>query len=140
MTRRDLTDFLGHWSLDRHVTPFDGQPEATATGRARFEATDTGLIYRETLDLVIAGHAPVRAERSYLWRAVEAAIAVDFSDGRPFHSFEPNGRSEAAHWCDPDQYDVAYDFEDWPDWTSTWRVKGPRKDYAMVTRYVPFKA
>jgi hypothetical protein len=75
----------------------------------------------------------MEAERVYLWRASGAGIEVLFDDGRPFHRIDDS--AEAAHWCDPDQYDVTYEFGRWPKWSSRWRVLGPRKDYVMVSNY-----
>ena len=72
-----------------------------------------------------------RAERRYLWGP---DLTVCFEDGRFFHQVPPEG-GQAAHWCDPDQYEVSYDFRAWPDWQTRWRVVGPRKDYAMVSWY-----
>jgi hypothetical protein len=66
---------------------------------------------------------------------------VLFADGRPFHAFDPGAaRPEAAHDCPPDLYRVRYDFSDWPDWQAAWEVRGPRKDYRMVSRYAPLSA
>ena len=59
---------------------------------------------------------------------------VDYADGRPFHEFDP-ARPRAAHWCDPDDYRVRYDFTRWPLWRAEWEVRGPRKDYLMMTDY-----
>jgi hypothetical protein len=61
---------------------------------------------------------------------------VYFADGTFFHRFALSPQPEAAHFCAPDQYDVTYNFTDWPHWSSTWRVKGPRKDYTMQSRYI----
>jgi len=34
-------------------------------------------------------------------------------------------------------YHVAYDFSRWPEWQSEWRVKGPRKDAVITSRFKP---
>ena len=113
-------------------------------GNARFDGIltltpdDRGLIWCETGTLCLEGVPPVTATRRYLWReGPDGTIGVFFDDGRPFHSFRPDGRPEAAHWCDPDSYDARYDFTRWPDWEAVWTVRGPRKDYTSHTRYSP---
>ena len=73
----------------------------------------------------------MQAERRYLWRE---DLTVWFEDGRFFHQVPAEG-GETGHWCDPDQYDVTYHFNDWPDFQVVWRVKGPAKDYRMVSHY-----
>ncbi|WP_297774702.1 DUF6314 family protein [uncultured Roseovarius sp.] len=132
MRPRRLQDFEGAWAFTREVVEADGR-RATVTGRAVWRCDGAGLAYTETGEMRIAGHAPMQVERRYSW---DSDLAVSFEDGRFFHHVPPEG-GETAHWCDPDQYDGAYDFGNWPEFTVTWRVRGPRKDYRMVTRYRP---
>ncbi len=99
-----------------------------------FTLADYGLSYFETGKLTLPGHAPFTAERRYRWCEVDGLVSVEFEDGRFFHSFDAT-TPEAQHWCDPDTYQVRYMFDEWPVWTSTWRVSGPRKDYEMVSSY-----
>lgn len=140
MTRQDdktgmiaLADFAGMWRLERRIADALGPP-GRFSGVARFTRDADGLHLTEEgrLDL---GKASFKATRAYLWRADGDAIAVLFADGRAFHRFTPQGAADSAHWCDPDQYDVTYDFTRWPVWTSAWRVRGPRKDYVMQSTY-----
>lgn len=106
------------------------------SGNAVISGTDTAARYDETGTMDLAGSPPLRATRSYLWSAMPGAIAVSFTDGRDFHRIALDGATaDAQHWCDPDDYRVAYDFTAWPRWTSDWRVTGPRKEYRMVTTY-----
>jgi len=132
MRPRRLQDFEGVWVFTRDVAETDGR-RSTVTGRAVWRHYGTGLAYTETGEMRIEGHAPMQVERRYLW---DGDLAVFFEDGRFFHHVPPEG-GETTHWCDPDQYDGAYDFGRWPEFTVTWRVRGPRKDYRMVTRYRP---
>ncbi|PCD77682.1 DUF6314 family protein [Pseudothioclava arenosa] len=128
-----LADFKGDWRISRVIVP-RGAPEARLEGRARFRPEGAGLLYHEEGELILPGQPPIRAERSYLWREGGAGIVVDYADGRPFHEFDP-ARPRAAHWCDPDDYRVRYDFTRWPLWRAEWEVSGPRKDYVMITDY-----
>ncbi|QFT93535.1 hypothetical protein FIU86_11845 [Roseovarius sp. THAF9] len=131
----ELADFEGVWRLERDVVHANAAP-ARFEGEARFVPGQDGLIYREAGVLTMAGEAPMRAERGYLWRAGNSGgIDVMFEDGRFFHSI--TGSAEARHWCDPDTYHVQYDFGGWPEWRATWAVSGPRKAYQMISRYVP---
>lgn len=126
----ELWDFEGDWQITRRIEDALSGQEAGFVGTARFERDCLGLRYSEK-GLLTLGGASMEAERVYLWRSADAGIEVFFDDGRFFHRID--GSSGAGHWCDPDQYDGIYDFGDWPDWSSRWQVKGPRKDYVMVS-------
>lgn len=128
-----LGDFIGLWAVSRRIVQADG-PEASFAGQARFTPQAGGLRYHETGVLTLAGERPMQAERVYLWQAEGAQIVVRFEDGRDFHRFSP-ADPQAAHWCDPDDYRVCYDFGHWPAWQAEWRVTGPRKDYVMISEY-----
>ncbi len=132
MRPRRLEDFEGAWSFTREVVEAGGRI-AQVTGRAVWSPKTEGLRYTETGEMRLPGQAPMRVERSYHWAA---DLGVFFADGRFFHHVPAEG-GEAAHWCDPDQYDGCYDFGDWPIFTVTWRVRGPRKAYLMTTSYRP---
>ncbi|WP_417264215.1 DUF6314 family protein [Celeribacter sp.] len=133
-----LQDFAGRWSMAREIEDFraDARSELTGTcdfvpdGEGGFRQEERGFLHLPGRD------KPLQAERRYLWRAVAQEITVFFDDGRFFHSFDPNASApEADHACDPDSYQVRYEFSDWPNWTANWRVTGPRKDYRFQTRY-----
>lgn len=130
----ELADFEGEWAIARRITQAHGA--AVFTGTARFTPAQGGLAYHEEGVLTLPGVAPMRAERDYLWRGDGDRIAVLFADGRAFHHIG----AEAAHWCDPDDYRVRYDFTRWPEWRTEWQVRGPRKDYRMVSTYSPLRA
>ncbi|WP_300029193.1 DUF6314 family protein [uncultured Roseobacter sp.] len=129
---RVLADFLGRWSLKKTIRQGDGQM-AAFEGTAVWVPEADGALYTEHGTLTLAGTAPLSAERRYRW---SADLDIYFDDGRFFHSVPPQG-GQAAHWCDPDQYDVAWDFADWPAFSARWTVKGPRKDYEMHCFYRP---
>ncbi|MET4101897.1 hypothetical protein ABIE58_001321 [Roseovarius sp. MBR-78] len=130
MRPRRLQDFEGAWRFDRQITHADGQ-RAQVTGVAVWRREGAGLILEEAGEMHMAGHPPMQVARRYLWGA---DLAVSFEDGRFFHHVPPEGGA-AAHWCDPDQYDGSYDFSRWPRFRVEWRVRGPRKDYHMMTDY-----
>ena len=128
----ELWDFEGEWQITRRIEDALSGQEGQFAGAASFVRDGSGLRYSEK-GLLTLGGASMEAERVYLWRALGAGIEVLFDDGRPFHRIDDS--AEAAHWCDPDQYDVTYEFGRWPKWSSRWRVLGPRKDYVMVSNY-----
>lgn len=127
---RRLEDFLGRWTLLRDIRHADG-------GTARFEGTAdwrraaAGARCTEEGWLILPDGTRLQAGRVYLW---DADLSVRFDDGRFFHAV-PAGGGAARHWCAPDLYEARYDFTGWPDWSCTWRVRGPRKDYRMLSGY-----
>ncbi|MEL6452770.1 MAG: DUF6314 family protein [Pseudomonadota bacterium] len=127
---RVLADFEGDWQLTREIVPGAG-PVARFAGTARWQAAAGGLDYIEVGTLHLPGAAPMRAERRYRW---EADLRVYFDDGGFFHQV-PAAGGAATHWCDPDTYRVTYDFAAWPCFDTVWDVRGPRKGYAMRTRF-----
>lgn len=132
MRPRRLRDFHGVWTLDREIVHADGR-RALVAGVSDWQPEGPGLAQQEQGEMRMQGHRPLSVTRRYLWRR---GPLVRFADGRFFHHVPPLGGA-TAHWCDPDQYDGQYDFTGWPAFSVTWRVRGPRKDYRMVTRYAP---
>lgn len=130
-----LADFAGRWSVARRIEDrlarakgrFDGEAVLAPDGQG-------GLTYRETGELRLGDGPAFTAERSYLWRGAGGRIVVDFADGRPFHAFDPAAPA-AHHLCIADDYTVRYDFAAWPEWQAEWTVRGPRKDYTMLSVY-----
>ncbi len=128
---RQLSDFLGRWTLSRQIDQADGQNvqfEGTAIWRPQGDAAS----YEEQGWLTM-GQQCFQAERRYHWGR---DLKVFFEDGRFFHQV-PSAGGATGHWCDPDQYDVTYDFALWPHWHCSWRVAGPRKRYVMTSTYSP---
>lgn len=125
--------FLGRWRIEREIADRCG-PDAVFAGQARIEEGTGGWTYHETGLLRFADGGAFEAERRYLWRPGNGAIAVLFDDGRAFHTIPLEGGGD-RHLCAPDIYDVVYDLSRWPYWEAVWTVTGPRKDYVMRSRY-----
>jgi len=130
-------DFLGRWTIKRRIEDALSGQDASFSGVAEISEQGDQWRYSETGQLQIVGAKPMTAERRYIWRADAAGVDVFFEDGRFFHRIALASAANAAHWCDPDQYDVVYDFVDWPIWQSVWIVIGPRKNYTMQSVYQP---
>ncbi len=134
---RDLAAFFGGYSVTRRIEDRRAAQTVRFEGRAQISEGDTrhSALYREAGEMQVA-QGRFTAERSYLWRAQAGRILVQFDDGRPFHDFDPvSGGAATEHLCGQDWYLGGYDFSDWPQWSVTWEVSGPRKDYRSVTRY-----
>jgi hypothetical protein len=132
-----VAEFAGAWRLERRIDDRRAGQEGRLTGVARFipDGPD-GLRYEEAGELRLGPGPPMQASRVYLWRFGAGRVEVLFEDGRPFHSFVPEGAGPGTdHPCGADHYQVQYDLTRWPDWSTLWTVTGPRKFYAMESRY-----
>ncbi|MDJ0639312.1 MAG: DUF6314 family protein [Paracoccaceae bacterium] len=126
----------GTWRLDRTIRHETGETDRF-TGTCVFQRSGTRLLQDETGTLETGG-ASFEATRRYVWAESNGRLDVYFDDMRPFHSIPLNTEApETVHLCDPDRYQVAYDFGRWPEWRATWRVEGPRKSYTMQSVYQP---
>ena len=136
-----IWDFEGKWTWQREISDDAHLGAGLGEGRAEFIRDGTGLRYDESGQISFATTPPLKGNRRYHWRPSETGAEVLFDDLRPFHHVDLSVDAPmASHWCDPDQYDVNYDFSGWPRWQSLWRVKGPRKDYEMRTLYRPLNS
>lgn len=136
MGRISLTEFVGKWRLTRDIQEHTGGI-TTFSGEAVLSESDAQLEYRESGRVTLANSKTIHAERIYIWRnGLNGQIDVYFADKRFFHSFSAD-KPYAEHLCGNDLYKVTYDFTRWPVWESVWQVKGPRKDYTMVSHYAP---
>jgi hypothetical protein len=129
----------GLWNVRRDLLDRAGGIRGTFSGVAHFvPADDGGLAFRESGTMrwpTFTGPAT----RGYVLKTTARPDALDFffPDGRPFHSmsFTPEANLD-QHWCDPDTYRVAYNYEDANSFSYSWDVLGPQKDLLLTSRLV----
>jgi uncharacterized protein DUF6314 len=135
----DLKAFLaGDWTIDRLVLDRANGMEGQFEGRAHFTLCGSALLYEEHGTLTFGEHRG-RSGQSYRYDFPEGdgRANVHLRDGRPFHSLDlSQGQDFVSHACHPDLYDGRFVALGSSSWRSTWTVKGPRKDYDLVTMYV----
>lgn len=136
-----LARLAGAWRLTREVRHATGQVDRMA-GMCRFTPIEAGhqmagLLQKETGVLETA-QGRFQASRQYIWTEADGAVQVYFDDMRPFLSIPKDAaKPHLTHICDPDRYDVVFDFTHWPNWQAVWRVTGPRKSYVMTSHFAP---
>jgi hypothetical protein len=148
----DIRAYLqGSWSVERTLLDRSTGTLGTFTGVVRFtpdSGQDDGgaLRFREegTVTWTTPSGTPFtsRATREYLLRPSGALGTMDmfFPDGRPFHRMGfGTDTNHAEHWCDPDNYRVAYTLVGPDEFRYRWDVTGPAKDQRLesVLRRVP---
>ena len=130
MTPTARLDWLeGRWTVHRALRHADGS-RARFAGTATWARAGAGLACVEDGTLWV-GPAAMPARRDTLWAVEDDALVVRFGDGRPFHAAGPGW---ARHDCAPDLYRIAYEWGA-DRFAVRWRVTGPRKDYAALTRH-----
>ena len=133
---RGIADFHQPWRITREIEDRKAGAKVSFEGKVMTEMVSGQLRWHETGQLRMPQGA-FASDRVTLWQDVEAGLAVHFDDGRLFHRIDRAVSPIATHDCDPDVYNLAYDFAPWPRWSVTITVSGPRKDYTSVTLYSP---
>ncbi|KHT44643.1 MULTISPECIES: DUF6314 family protein [Alteromonas] len=124
----------GHIGKDDIVKKHKGKKHKDNVGAKKEMCS---LAYNEKGEVTAPNGSVMPAERRYIWQQPQTGMfEVLFDDERYFHTFSASNPN-AEHLCGDDNYIVRYDFSAWPVWRSTWQVKGPRKDYTMVSEYSP---
>lgn len=129
------TDLLGTWTLRRTVHDRLGGETRRVDGTA-------------TLTLLDDAHVRWMEEGTMRWSGGVVAVSrtldvvrhdgrdgwtVLFSDGREFHPWSVG--APVDHPCGADHYRGLVETAGRDSWTVTWVVRGPQKDYTMVTRH-----
>jgi len=137
-----LAYFAGRWNMNREIGDRRAGLRAAAAGACDFLAGSESkvLVCEEALVIDYGGNR-FNGVQSTIWR-FEKPSGPDlyFQDGRYFCSaqFKKIGdiwRAQLTHHCGDDVYDgnVTIEFE--KCWRLVWRVRGPRKDFTLDTRY-----
>lgn len=133
----DAAAFLeGSWRIARRVRDRRLGESGSLVGKACFTPIQDGLSYDEQGVLRFGAYIGEVTARYRFMEAEPGAMSVHFADGRPFHLLDlSSGLAEVAHDCAPDRYLGRYRALGPDSWTLAWRIRGPRKDMLIGTRY-----
>lgn len=121
---------LGCWHVRRTVIDFLAGTSCVFFGQAVVRAD----AFVETGDIRI-GERTLPASRSYRLERRGDMIAVLRADGSAFISLDGRASQSVRHDCGADLYVGRLLFRGPHQWTEAWRVKGPRKNYASLSRF-----
>lgn len=129
---------LGIWSFEREISGYGGM-----SGVATFEPIDGDRsLYEESGELRLDDGQRLHAERRYVYEWLDKGFAVYFHDtGELFHRVtfadcgEGEWRASANHLCKADSYISEYLFGVDGTFEVRHEVRGPKKDYMILTVY-----
>ncbi len=134
----DWSAFHGNWQVTRRVRDLKAAALYRFSGQMRIRPVTANEAEVQEQGVLSGPEGRFQAERRYLWRKEGDEIAVFHSDGSAFHRFSPqSGRLNVDHLCGADLYQGRYMLGRFPRWRLCWQVKGPRKDYRMLTCFQP---
>jgi len=146
----DALGFLhGRWRLERRLVDRVTGCSGTFAGTAQFAPLGgtagagaggnglAALTYHEHGELRFRGHRGP-ASRSLIFRGRPDGTAdVCFADGREFYRLDPrSGTWRGEHQCGADHYAVAGQVLGSGKFQERWLVRGPAKDYYIITTLV----
>lgn len=123
---------IGSWHVSRRIVPFNGGPIWTFGGRAEIDAR--GFV--EDGAMSTAGATIAAGRRYLLHRDRTGAALIHKHDGSFFAALGRDPVQVVSHLCGDDTYRGRFLFLDADRWVEIWRMRGPRKHYRSVSRYV----
>lgn len=128
---QSIADSLaGDWTVRRTMVDFVAGATYSFTGNA----VVTGDTFTERGIMQTGAHA-MPASRTYRLELREHSIAILRADGSDFIELEPKATQIVQHLCGADVYAGRFWFRSRDEWAEAWRVKGPRKNYASLSRF-----
>lgn len=118
----------GNWTLTRHIDDRHSNTRMTATGTLTVDNTlwaEQGILdgnkFTQNYGLVFDN---------------KGGLTVNFPDGRLFYTLENQTQPQTIdHRCGNDHYQGEYTVQSQTQFTQIWKVKGPKKEYTMITEY-----
>lgn len=127
----------GRWQMQRKTVDHVAGQTFHLDGICTFEPDGGAVLQRETGVLRLESGQTFSAEQSYIWRFSVKQVELFFNDKRPFLTLKrPFSLCDSLHLCGEDTYVAQYDFRESSQWSSTWHVTGPRKNYVMSNDYI----
>jgi len=148
LAERVFALLLGSWAIEREI-----RPKGRFRGSATFSRVDARtLAYAEEGDLVLDEGGEMRGERRQTYILHENRIEIRFADGLNAgeHFVDINFPADpSANWpicsgdthlCLLDTYKATFCFETEDEFSITYEVCGPAKDYVSSSVYRRLKA
>jgi len=122
--------FIGSWRVRRTVIDFNGGPPCVFSG----QAVVTADAFTESGEIRL-GDRMLPASRSYRLQRQGDTVVVLRADSSAFISLGEQPSQAVQHDCGADVYLGRFFFRGPDEWAEAWRVNGPRKNYASLSRF-----
>lgn len=128
-------NLTGTWNVSREIENF-GSAAGTATFVYKGE---NSIHYREDIKVEPFTTDSYEAFREYFYKydKDDDKITMYFKDLQLFSELEISGEKKLSgeHLCGLDNYNVLFNFLSQDKFTTSYHVKGPKKDYKIETTY-----
>jgi len=121
---------VGDWKVRRTMIDF----LAGATYRFIGDAVITADAFTEH-GIMRIGSREMPASRRYRLEPGEGSMRILHAAGSDFIALGPEAVQTVRHLCGADLYVGRFFFRGADEWAEAWRVKGPRKNYASLSRF-----
>lgn len=131
------TELLGAWRLERTIEDRYAGRTLTLAGTTELTLLADGRVRWHDQGTLHLPDGDVEATRTSLVERRDGGWFVLFEDGRDFHPWAPG--TPVEHPCGRDLYRGTVQVGSGADgaaaaWHVVWEVRGPAKDYTMVSR------
>lgn len=120
----------GLWQVRRRLVDHLSHEHLTFLGQARIEAD----VMTETGEL-LTPRGRMETKRLYRLSMDKEGVDVRFAGGADFVRLNLASDQRVVHFCGADLYEGRFLFRSLDRFIEFWRVAGPRKRYASLTRY-----
>jgi len=133
----DTLDYLaGDWALERAIVDHHAGLTGSFHGDGALRTSERRGRYEERGRLCFGGYDGSAHRALDLVATTGGAVAVRFTDGRPFFDLDlVTGACSAVHPCRQDRYQLEFKVGSADVLLERWRVTGPAKNYEAQTTW-----
>lgn len=129
----------GLWKINRTIIHNNPYSHVEISGTASFSLHNDVLLYHEKANLKNLTQYETYGYRRYRYIYDQNAqkLFKYFDDGKLFYELHfENGSASGHHLCNDDTYSAKYQFLSDKNFSLSYEVQGPKKDYRILTEYV----
>jgi len=130
------SDILGQWELTRNIKDKLNDKIFNLIGISIFTENNASYVCNET-GIIKSDNFQSKAHQTYSWLLKPKGWEISFLNGNFFHDLElVMCDQQVYHKCNNDIYRGFFKLNLPTDFSVTWNVSGPRKDYQSQSYYI----
>jgi hypothetical protein len=130
------SDILGQWELTRNIKDKLNDKTFNLIGISIFTENNASYVCNET-GIIKSDNFQSKAHQTYNWLLKPKGWEISFLNGNFFHDLElVMCDQQVYHKCNNDIYRGLFKLNLPTDFSVTWNVSGPRKDYQSQSYYI----